>query len=60
MSYEMNRRYYEDEYGNEWMAYDSRPMPGVPSTRQRIMLRPWTMDFTDCDLEAGTVGNEGE
>ena len=33
-----NRRYYTDQYGNEWMAFDSEPMPFVPSRRCRIML----------------------
>ena len=33
-----NRRYYTDQYGNEWMAYDSEPLPFIPSRRQRVML----------------------
>jgi hypothetical protein len=33
-----NARYYTDQYGNGWMAYDSDPMPFVPSRRCRIMI----------------------
>ena len=33
-----NRRYYTDDYGNDWMAFDTEPSYCVPSRRARIML----------------------